>query len=179
MKHIRQNPYIERGWIRFVGTRGFFFCFATVTCAAIVAGFLQRGPAILAFPLLAWSPFLLLIGLHAASHAINESRDSGASISPVATRVQCAAFVSLDLFVIAACASMFFRFDYDEPALNPFFCSPFLIFIILDLASHVLSFARSPWSSILRRVIPPVGWIFMAVYLAVGALWTLSIGVHS
>jgi len=173
MKHIRQNPIIERGWIRFVGTRGFFFCFAAVTVAAISAGFLRRGPAILAFPMLAWSPFLFLISLHAAAHAINESRNPGASTSPAPTPAQSACSIGFGLVVIAVYSSMFLRSSSDNLALPPLFYWLPLLFIILVMASHILNLARNPWSSILRRAIPPVSWFFIAIYLPICALWML------
>ena len=173
MKHIRQDSYIELGPIRFVGTRAFFFCFAAATAAAFIAGFLRRGFAILAYPMLAWSPFLLLIGLHAASRAIHESRNCGASIFPVATRAQCAVSISLDLAIIAVCIPMFFRFGNANLVVNAIASLPFLIFVILDLSSHVLSFTRNPWGSMLRRAIPPASWFCIAIYLVVVALWLL------
>jgi hypothetical protein len=173
MKHIRKDSYVERGPIRFVGTSGFFFCFAAVTVAAFVAGFLRRGFVVLAYPMLAWSPFLLLIGLHAASRAIHESRNCGASTFPVATRAQCAVSIGLDLAIIVVYIPMFSRFGNANLAVNTIASLPLLIFVILDLASHVLSFARNPWSSKLRRAIPPVIWFCLGIYLAVGALWML------
>jgi hypothetical protein len=174
MKHTLQNPLIERGPIRFVGTRGFFFCFAAVTVAAFVAGFLRPGIAIFALPLLAWSPFLLLISLHTASHAIRQTRDSGAPTAHGATRAQLKFGIVIDLVAIAAYVFMFLRSGHANLlAVNWLSCLPILIIVNLDLASNILAYTRNPWRPILRRAIPPVSWFCMAIFLAVFALWML------
>ena len=173
MKHLPQNPYIERGRIRFVGTRGFFFCFAAATVAAVVAGFLRRGLAILAFPLLAWSPFLLLISLHMASHAFNQSRDPGGPIPRGAPRAQSAWGIACDLVIIAAIGATFFVTGRADLQPNSLLYLPWVLFIILDAASHGLSYAGNRWGSILRRALPPVTWFCMAIGVAGLALWML------
>ena len=62
-------------------TRGFLFIFIIVTALAFGGGFLwsflRGGGAIFALPLLAWSPFLLLIGLHMGLTAATRFRVVG------------------------------------------------------------------------------------------------------
>ena len=62
-KATRYNPLTK-----FINQK-LLFAFIFADLAAFVAGFIHSGPAIVAFPLLAWSPFLLLISLHAAFSA--------------------------------------------------------------------------------------------------------------
>ena len=67
LKSSRDNPFA-----RFIN-RTFLFAFFLVGLVAFVAGFIHSGIAIVSFPLLAWSPFLLIISLHIAFAARNVS----------------------------------------------------------------------------------------------------------
>ncbi len=65
MKQPHMNPIRPNPLSRLLNER-FLLAFIVFGIAAFVAGFVHSGIAIVAFPLLAWSPFVLIIGLHLA-----------------------------------------------------------------------------------------------------------------
>jgi hypothetical protein len=78
MKTEPNHRTFETRLHRIVISHGFLVSFAVVTVLAFTAGFLPRpGRGILAYPLLTWSPFLLLIGLHLGVRTFRHTRGIG------------------------------------------------------------------------------------------------------
>jgi hypothetical protein len=144
-----------------------------MTIAAFVAGFLRSGVAILAFPLLAWSPFLLLISLHMGFHAIRPNHDSGAPILEEVKPAVAAFGITIDLIIFAAFVAIQLHSGTGNLSFGLLPSSPILLLVSLDLASHIFALARYSWTPIFRRAIPAASAFCIAISLAVFALWML------
>ena len=81
MENRPQPSLIERRLPRFVCNLWFLAAFFLAGLVAVIVGwYIRPGMAIVALPLLAWSPFLILIGLNEAVPAFLRIRRSGGSI---------------------------------------------------------------------------------------------------
>jgi hypothetical protein len=158
MKCAPKDRYIERGPFRFVGTRGFYFFFVAVTVVAFFAGFRYRGPAIFAFPLIAWSPFLVLVSVHVVSGVFGRARDSGTRILPRDILVGCAYGIGVSFGFM--CFPLFPLNSWIMPL--AFFCLS-IVWIVF----------RKTENSVVWAVANAAGMGGLGIYLAVFALWMM------
>ena len=176
MQRSRRDIIIERRAIRFVGTRGFFFCFAGVTMVAFSAGIVRPGAGILAFPLLAWSPFLFLISLHMASSSIDRIRKINPAFLQGSVPAAAGIAIALYLVAIGTCVIGLNRFGNHEAL--PGWAVWLFVFLSI-LPTRDANKIPPNYIVIMREMMLPFWWFSLAVGLAVFALrMLLSIGIR-